>query len=135
MLNKALLKTQGMQKSALFILILLLASQSLMAMTRDGEDLLRKAAAIVEETNRQYAGSEQERKVSMATVLPEPDDKNVIITFTIDELNRIHVVDVKGGYAYVNLYIKSSLEGKAIKSDSAIPGINYVMAIKLPASA
>lgn len=124
-----------MQKSALCILILILASQSLFAVTREGEDLLRKAAAFVEEANRQCSSNEQERKVSIVAVLPAPDDKNVIITFTIDELNRIHVVDVQGGYAYVNLYIKSSLEGKAIKSDSVIPGINYVMAIKLPASA
>lgn len=114
---------------------MLMAGQNLFAVSTDGEDILRKAAMIVEETSRQqYAGQETDRKVSYEKVLPDPDEKNVIITFTIDELNRIHVVDVQGGYAYINLYIKSTLEGKSIKTESAIPGINYVMAIKLPAS-
>lgn len=57
-----------------------------------------------------------------------------MITFTINEDNKIHVVDVKGGYAFLNHYIKSSLEGKVIKTENALPGINYVMAVKLPTS-
>ena len=67
-------------------------------------------------------------------VIPAPDEKNVVITFTINEDNKIHVVDVKGGYAFLNHYIKSSLEGKVIKTENALPGINYVMAVKLPTS-
>lgn len=117
-------------------LIALAFTGNVFAGNPEGEDLLRKAAIVVEETSQQtYSGKETSRKVSIDTLLPDPDEKNVIITFTIDELNRIHVVDVKGGYAYINLYIKSSLEGKALKTESAIPGINYVMAIKLPTSA
>ncbi len=127
-----------MRKLALLLLILSIGGRTVFAggPDCDGEDLLRKAQLIVDETTRQqYSGQESERKVSIAGILPEPDANNVIITFTVDELNRIHVLDVKGGYAYINLYIKSSLEGKAIKTESALPGINYVMAIKLPASA
>jgi len=125
-----------MQKPALLLLLISLAWSNVFANPcKDGEEILRKATMVAEETSRQYAGKETERKVSYDGVLPAPDEKNVIITFTIDELNRIHVLDVKGGYAYVTLYIKSALEGKALKTESAIPGINYMMAIKLPASA
>ena len=58
----------------------------------------------------------------------------MVITFTIDEQNKIHIVEVQGGYAYINHYIKTSLEGKEIKTENAIPGINYVMTVKLPTS-
>ena len=125
-----------MRKLTLLLFLLTFTGSVMFASGPEGEELLRKAALAVEETSQQkYSGKEAERKTSIDTLLPKPDEKNVVITFTIDELNRIHVVDVQGGYAYINLYIKSSLEGKALKTESAIPGINYVMAIKLPASA
>ncbi|MBK7441062.1 MAG: hypothetical protein IPL12_10695 [Bacteroidetes bacterium] len=101
----------------------------------DNEDLVKKAAAIIDETaHQQYAKSEGEKKISTASVLPKPDEKNVVITFTIDEQNKIHVVEVQGGYAFINHYIKTSLEGKEIKTENAIPGINYMMSVKLPTS-
>lgn len=127
-----------MRKLTLLLLLLSIGSLSVFAAGPDcdGEDLVRKAQLIVDETAKQhYSGQETDRKASIAEILPQPDANNVIITFTVDELNKIHVLDVKGGYAYINVYIKSSLEGKAIKAESALPGIQYVMAIKLPASA
>lgn len=100
------------------------------------EDLLRKALSVVEETTQQSFSNSScaDKKISVASVLPLPDDKNVVITFTIDEENKIHIVEVQGGYAFINHYIRTSLEGKVIKTESAIPGINYVMKVKLPTS-
>lgn len=103
--------------------------------TADGEDLIKKAAALVDEiAHQQYSNNGTEKKISYDSVIPKPDDKNVVITFTIDESNKIHIVEVLGGYAYINHYIKTSLEGKEIKTENAIPGINYVMTVKLPQS-
>lgn len=100
----------------------------------DGEDLLRKVLSVVEETAQQNAAQANvtDKRMSYASVMPQPDEKNVVITFTVNADNKIHVVNVQGGYAYINHYIKSSLEGKQINTDNAIPGINYVMTIKLP---
>lgn len=100
------------------------------------DDILKAAASAVDETVQQSytSGHSGEKKISYASVLPAPDEKNVVITFTINEDNKIHVVEVKGGYAFINHYIKSSLEGKVIKTENALPGINYVMAVKLPTS-
>ena len=99
----------------------------------DGEDLLKKASAIVEETSqRTYCGQETEKKISYASVYPKADENNVVITFTIDEQNKIHVLNVQGGNTLLNHYIKTSLEGKELKSENAIPGINYVMTVKIP---
>ncbi|MFI5172332.1 MAG: hypothetical protein ACHQFW_08065 [Chitinophagales bacterium] len=103
----------------------------------DGEDLLKKATSIVDEATQQSfssCGTSADKKISVASVLPLPDEKNVVITFTINEENKIHVVEVQGGYAFINHYIKTSLEGKEIKTENAIPGINYVMTVKLPTS-
>ena len=101
----------------------------------EGEDLIRKAATIVDENaQQQYCKPEGKKEISYASVMPAADEKNVVITFTIDEQNKIHIVEVQGGYAYINHYIKTSLEGKEIKTENAIPGINYVMTVKLPTS-
>lgn len=102
----------------------------------EGEDLLMKAISVVEETTEKSFSQSctTEKKISIASVMPLPDEKNVVITFTIDEENKIHVVEVQGGYAFINHYIKTSLEGKVIKTENAIPGINYVMTVKLPTS-
>ena len=102
----------------------------------ESDDLLNAATCVVDETaQRSYSTSQSgEKKISYASAIPAPDEKNVVITFTINEHNKIHVVDVKGGYAFLNHYIKSSLEGKVIKTENALPGINYVMAVKLPTS-
>ena len=100
----------------------------------EGENLINKATSIVDEAAKQQYCNSGEKKISYASVLPKPDEKNVVITFNIDEQNKIHVVDVKGGYAYINHYIRTSLEGKEIKSENAIPGIDYVMTVKLPTS-
>ncbi|HMU68926.1 MAG TPA: hypothetical protein PKC38_02890 [Chitinophagales bacterium] len=124
-----------MRKLLTILFALVLSGHFASAATADGEDLIRKATAVIDETVQHYAAKECEKKVSVSTILPDPDKQNVIITFTIDELNRIHVVEIQGGYAYLTHYIKSSLEGQTIKSEHAIPGINYMMAIKLPASA
>lgn len=62
------------------------------------------------------------------------DNRAVTIVFTLDETNKIHVLHVSGGYNLVTQYIKNSLEGKEIHSENAIPGINYLMTIKLPAA-
>jgi len=120
------------------IAILFLTSLGLTTVLADdecNEDLIKKAASIVDEiAQKQYSKTEGEKKISYASILPKADEKNVVITFTIDENNKIHIVEVLGGYAYINHYIKTSLEGKAIKSENAIPGINYVMTVKLPTS-
>jgi len=105
------------------------------ACSNDGEDLVKKAQSVVEETaQRHYSQQEGEKKISYASVYPQADQNNVVITFTIDEQNKIHVLNVQGGYALLNHYIKTSLEGKELKSENAIPGINYVMTVKIPAS-
>lgn len=124
-----------MRKLLTIICVMILSGQFAIAANTDGEDLIRKASVVIDETVQHYTGKEGEKKVSISTILPDPDKQNVIITFTIDELNRIHVVEIQGGYAYITHYIKSSLEGQTIKSEHAIPGINYMMAIRLPASA
>jgi hypothetical protein len=101
----------------------------------EGEDLVKKAQSVVEEVaQRNYSGQEGEKKISYASVYPQADENNVVITFTIDEHNKIHVLRVQGGYALLNHYIKTSLEGKELKTENAIPGINYVMTVKIPAS-
>ncbi|MFN0275894.1 MAG: hypothetical protein ACKVPJ_09125 [Chitinophagales bacterium] len=61
-------------------------------------------------------------------------ERTVTIVFTLDEQNKIHVLHVSGGVNLVTKYIRNSLEGKEIHSENAVPGINYVMTIKLPAS-
>lgn len=102
------------------------------------DELMKKAISVVDEAaRRSYSqqDSTEAKKISYAAVMPAADEKNVVITFTINTDNKIHVVDIKGGYAFLTHYIKTSLEGQEIKTESAIPGINYVMAIKLPASA
>ncbi len=106
------------------------------ASNKEVDNLLDCAATVVDESvQHTYTNGQQgDKKISYASVLPAPDEKNVVITFTINEENKIHVVDVKGGYAFINHYIKSSLEGKVINTENAIPGINYVMAVKLPTS-
>ncbi len=103
----------------------------------DGEDILQKAISIIDEASRRSYSKDSAdvKKISYASVLPVADEKNVVVTFTINTENKIHVVDVRGGYAFINHYIKTSLEGKEINTENAIPGINYMMAIKLPASA
>ncbi len=58
------------------------------------------------------------------------DDKSVTIVFTVDDKNRIHVLHVEGGYNLLTQYIMDSLEGKELKSENAIPGINYIMKVK-----
>jgi hypothetical protein len=62
------------------------------------------------------------------------DERSVTIVFTLDEAHKIHVLHVSGGVNMVTKYIKNSLEGKVIESENAVPGINYVMTIKLPAT-
>lgn len=72
---------------------------------------------------------------SKASYVPlPPDARSLVITFTVNEENKIHILEVRGGYAQLNQYLRNSLEGKELKSDSAIPGMNYVMTVKLPAT-
>lgn len=102
-----------------------------------GNDLLKNAEKSVLDATQQQTYSQGccdgEKKLSIPVSIA--DERNVVITFTLDENNRIHVLDVKGGYNFLNHYIRTSLEGKEIHADNAIPGINYVMTVKLPASA
>lgn len=117
------------------LIIALLSLPQVRAAGPDNEDLVKKAMSVVDESARRANEADTtEKKISYASVLPVPDEKNVVITFTINADNRIHVVDVKGGYAFIDHYIKTSLEGKEIVTESAIPGINYIMTVKLPAS-
>jgi hypothetical protein len=127
--------TRIMKKVLSILFLTFISLTAVVASTANGEELIKKATAIVDESaQKQYSKTEGEKKISCGSVLPKADDKNVVITFTIDENNKIHIVEVLGGYAYINHYIKTSLEGKAIKSENAIPGINYVMTVKLPTS-
>ncbi|MBC8047847.1 MAG: hypothetical protein H7Y00_13700 [Fimbriimonadaceae bacterium] len=79
-----------------------------------------------------YMQNPDEVQISYADELK--DERTVTVVFTLDDNNKIHVLHISGGYNLVTQYIKTSLEGKEIHSDSTIPGINYVMTIKLPAS-
>ena len=129
------LKHRVMKNITAFLLLFFAGFASGYACSNDGEDLIKKAKAAVEETaQKTYCNQEGGKKISYASVYPQADENNVVITFTIDEQNKIHVLDVQGGYALLNHYIKTSLEGKELKSENAIPGINYVMTVKIPAS-
>ncbi len=129
------LKHLTMKNFAVILLLFFSGFASGYACDPDGEDLVKKAQACVEEAaQRKYSQQEGEKKISYASVYPKADENNVVITFTIDEQNRIHVLNVEGGYALLNHYIKTSLEGKELKSENAIPGINYVMTVKIPNS-
>lgn len=61
-------------------------------------------------------------------------NKNITIVFTVDDLKRIHIVQISGGYNLLTEYIRKSLEGKVLESDNAVPGINYVMTVKFPST-
>jgi hypothetical protein len=67
--------------------------------------------------------------------LSAPDQtKDIVIVFTVDELKKIHVLNVSGGYNMLTEYIRKSLEGRVLESGNAVPGINYVMTLKFPSS-
>lgn len=74
----------------------------------------------------------EDEKISYKDEIKE--ERTVTIVFTLDEANKIHVLHVSGGVNLVTKYIRNSLEGKEIRSENAVPGINYVMTIKLPAT-
>lgn len=88
--------------------------------------------AVQEVVSAPYQQNPEDKKISYADEIK--DERLVTIVFTLDDKNKIHVLRVSGGYNLVSQYIKNSLEGKEIHSDNAIPGINYVMTIKLPTS-
>ena len=59
---------------------------------------------------------------------------DIMVVFTVDEGNRIHVLDITGGHNMLTDYIRRSLEGRILRSSTAIPGINYVMTLRFPSS-
>lgn len=124
----------NLKNIATFLLLFLAGFVTGYACEGDGEDLIKKATSIVEETAQKSYSQEAEKKISYASVYPQADENNVVITFTIDEENKIHILEVKGGNALLNHYIKTSLEGKELKTENSIPGMKYVMAVKIPAS-
>jgi hypothetical protein len=131
------LKLTAMNYQPVFTLLmaLLFAVQSF-AHQGPGNELLKNAEnSVVDATQQSSSPCNVAPDSKISVQISQYDARNVVITFTLDDDNKIHVLDVQGGYNFLNHYIKSSLEGKEIHADNAIPGINYVMTVKLPASA
>lgn len=86
---------------------------------------------------QQNNSSNSKEELSLKIPLDKSSDavnKNITIVFTVDELKRIHIVQISGGYNLLTEYIRKSLEGKVLESDNAVPGINYVMTVKFPST-
>ncbi|HAE14488.1 MAG: hypothetical protein H6547_02930 [Chitinophagales bacterium] len=89
--------------------------------------------SVPPDQQEEWKGSLPETTSRNSITVPE-STKDIVIVFTVDEGNRIHVLDISGGKNPVTDYIKRSLEGRVIGSPGAVPGINYVMTLRFPSS-